>query len=666
MDAETTDAPETRREPDTLFQRLAAFEPTTFDADSRTVELVWTTGAEVTRRDVWTNEKWVERLAVTDAAVDLSRLNAGAPVLNSHSQWSLADVIGVVERAWIEKGKGHAKVRFSDRPEVQPIVRDVQAGILRNISVGYRVDQWKDTPPSDRQPVRVREAVRWVPHEISLVPVPADAGAQVRSDPAGAADTPEASTRGVAPLNPEARMSEAVTQPGAQAPAPQPAVDIEAVRQEAIAAERSRLAGIDGVLTAAAALLPEEVRASLRAEAMTGGLSVDAVRARAFEVAAERARGGAAAPAISPVQTVRMGPSGDDPVVLRDAMADALAVQIRSTYKPQTDRHREWSGVRISDMARELLAARGERDVPRNRVALAERSFHSTSDFPLLLSSALNKVLLSDYALAEPTYRMFMARRTFNDFRPHSFLRVGDFPALSALAEGGQITLGTISEGREQITMATYARGVRVTRQMLINDELGAFNDFAGMIGRRILDFENATAFAQVTTGSGAGPNLADGSAVFTTGRGNRSASGAAIDVTSLGAARQALRNRTSPDGLKLNLSGRYLLTGPAYETIAWQFTSAQYVPATAATTNPFRGTYEPIVDANITGNNWYLFADPAVAPVYVYGFLSGAEGPQTRITNPPGTDGAVSVDVWLDFACGAIDWRGGQFNAGA
>lgn len=660
---------ETRRAPEALT-RQAKFEPSTFNAEARTVDLVWTTGAEVVRRDFWTGEKWIERLAVDEKAIDLSRLNAGAPVLNTHGQWDLGDVIGVVERAWIKDGKGYATVRFSDRPQVAPIVHDIRSGILRNISVGYRVAEWKDHHPTEKQPMRVREAVSWTPYEVSFVPVPADAGAQVRAagtaphDPSGAETSPQSATRGTAPHSQESRMDE--IDPGAQAPATPPAVDADAIRAAAVAAERQRAADVEAVLATAATLLPEAERAAVRAEAHAQGMSADAVRAALFERAAQAARGGAGAPPIVSAQTVRMGPSGDDPALIRDAMADALAVAIRADFKPANERFREYVGSRPSDMVRDLMAARGERDIPRNRVVLAERSFHSTSDFPLLLSSALNKVLLADYAQAAPTYRAFMGRRSFNDFKAHSFLHVGDFPALAPLAEGGTITLGTISEGREQLTLATYARGIRVTRQMLVNDDLGAFNDFSGMIGRRVMDFENATAFSVVTSGSGAGPNMADGNAVFTTTRGNRASSGAAIDVTTLSAARQALRSRTSPDGLKLNLSARYLLTGPAYETIAWQFASAQYTPNTAATTNPFRGVYEPIVDANITGNNWYLFADPSVAPVYVYGFLAGAEGPQIRVTNPPGTDGAVSIEVYLDFGCGAIDWRGGHFNAGA
>ena len=58
------------------------------------------------------------------------------------------------------------------------------------------------------------------------------------------------------------------------------------------------------------------------------------------------------------------------------------------------------------------------------------------------------------------------------------------------------------------------------------------------------------------------------------------------------------------------------------------------------------------------------LFADPITAPVYVYGFLNGAEGPQVTTGPVSGVDG-VEVSVIFDFGVGAIDWRGAWFNAG-
>lgn len=657
-----------------IVRALAA--PMTVNRADRTVEVIWTTGKRA-RNYVPGIGQIMEELDLAPTAVRMARIASGnAPVFDSHRKGSARDQIGRVVSARLEGKRGIATLQFSTAQDVEPLWQRVADGTVRSVSVGYSVHKYQSVKDGGET---VHRAVDWEPLEISLAPIPVDDGAIMRAAPEQAdqfvAVEPESPALPEAPAeraeqvptptiaapaaSQEQTMTDAVTT-AAPVIAAAPTIDIEAVRSEVLATERARIAGIETALTAAAALLPEAEVSALRSQAVSGGLSGDAVRGLAFD------RMTALAPQIQGAQRAQVGPSGDDPEVIRDAMAEALAVRMKPGYQPKGERHREWAGVRISDMARDLLAARGERNVPRNMVALAERSFHSTSDFPLLLASGLNKVLLADYALASPTYRMFMARRNFNDFKAHSFLRVGDFPVLEALGEGGEIKTGTISESREQITLATYAKGVRVTRQMLVNDDLGAFSDFAGMIGRRVVDYENSLAFAVVTSGSGAGPNLADGSAVFTTGRSNRSASGAAIDVTTLATARQKLREKTSLDGLKLNLAPRYLLTGPAYETIAWQYASAQYTPATAATTNPFRGVYEPIVDANITGNNWYLFADPGVAPVYAYGFLNGAEGPQVRTTNPPSTDGAVQIDVWMDFACGAMDFRGGWFNAGA
>lgn len=650
-----------------MATRAARAEPATLDAEAREVEVIFSTGARAINYVPGEGICW-EELDMSAGAIRMGMLNSGtAPVLDSHDSGEVEHVLGRVVSARLERGVGVARLKFSGADDVLSTWQKVQDGTLRTVSVGYKIHGYeKSTAKDGRTLVRVTD---WEPYEISVVAIPADPGAVFRAaldvaraaeiDGEAAADASETAVAETTTETPALAGSGDRNMAEATPAAPvADAVDVEAVRAAAITAERARVNEIDAALAPAVTRLGADGVAAIRSKAIADGSNAEAARAMAFDLLVKQS---------APIQTAHVDASGDDPVAIRDAMAEALVMRMKPKYKPANQRAVEYRGVRFSDMVRELMTAQGERNLPRNPVAFAERAFHSTSDFPLLLSSALNKVLLADYAQAAPTYRMFMAQRTFNDFRAHSFLRAGDFPTLETLLEGGEIKTGTISEGREQVTLATYAKGVRVTRQMLVNDDLGAFTDFGGMIGRRVVDFENALAFSTcITAGSGAGPNLADGNAVFTTTRGNRSASGAAIDVTTLSTARAALRGRTSPDGLKLNLSPRYLLTGPAYETIAWQYTSAQYVPATAGTTNPFRGVYEPIVDANITGNNWYLFADPAVAPVFIYGYLDGAAGPQVRTTNPLSTDGAVQVDVWMDFGVGAIDWRGGYFNAGA
>ena len=123
-----------------LLQTRAQFLPASADTEARTVEVTWTTGAPVLRRDI--GGSYYEELSLGDA-VNMERLNNGAPLLNSHKAADLSDIVGVVERAWIDEKEGRALVRFSDRAEVEPIWRDVQRGIIRNISVGYAVDEFE-------------------------------------------------------------------------------------------------------------------------------------------------------------------------------------------------------------------------------------------------------------------------------------------------------------------------------------------------------------------------------------------------------------------------------------------------------------------------------------------------------------------------------------------
>jgi hypothetical protein len=149
--------------------------------DARTVDLIFSTGASVDRMDYWSGKRYIEKLSMDPAHVRLDRLNAGAPLLDAHSAYSVGDVLGAIQpqSARIEKGKGVATVRFSKRDAVEPIFQDVVDGIIRNVSVGYRVYKFvEDTPKDGGTPTRT--AIDWEPFEISMVPMPADVGARVR------------------------------------------------------------------------------------------------------------------------------------------------------------------------------------------------------------------------------------------------------------------------------------------------------------------------------------------------------------------------------------------------------------------------------------------------------------------------------------------------------
>jgi hypothetical protein len=153
------------------------------DPEARTVDVCFSTGAPVTRYDWVSGKRYVEQLSMKPAHVRLERLNAVGSLLDTHSAFSVADIFGAVVpgSARLEGGLGLAKVKFSKRDAVEPYWQDVVDGIIRALSAGYKVHTYQETTGRDNA-LPTRLAIDWEPYEISLVPMPADAGATVRQD----------------------------------------------------------------------------------------------------------------------------------------------------------------------------------------------------------------------------------------------------------------------------------------------------------------------------------------------------------------------------------------------------------------------------------------------------------------------------------------------------
>lgn len=154
--------------------------PETVNKASRTIDLVWYTGATVPRLNGWTGEQYTLAFSMDPAHVKLGRLNAGAPLVDSHNTGTIQNVLGVVRKAWLNGKQGLATVEFSARPEVETIWKEVQAGILQNVSMSAVINATKDITPKG-QKMRSLLAIDWEPQEISAVPVGADPGAKFLS-----------------------------------------------------------------------------------------------------------------------------------------------------------------------------------------------------------------------------------------------------------------------------------------------------------------------------------------------------------------------------------------------------------------------------------------------------------------------------------------------------
>lgn len=431
------------------------------------------------------------------------------------------------------------------------------------------------------------------------------------------------------------------------------AVDTDAIRAEAIKAERTRVSKIQ------AAVRNSRLDPAFGDELVAEGVSAEVANERIIAKYAE-VNSPATGPEIRNVVVAQ-----DDTQTRFDAMSEAMAIKFGLKAEPSAAA-RQYMDCGIVDMAAERIGHRGRYNTFAAREAILNSAMHTTSDFPVILESALNKSLEARYQMAAPTYREFTSQMTFNDFRAHKVIRAGDFPTLQEVNEHGEIPAGTFSEAYESATVKAYGVQVGFSRQLLVNDNLGAIQQVLSSRADAVAAFEDATFYAMMLVSTGAGPTLAETSrAVFNTTDDTKANTGAAISVTTLSEARAALRKKTSLDGLKLNIVPRILLVGPAYESIALQYTSTNYVASESSKFNPWAGSLRVVVTPYITGNGWYLLAEPAAGSNFTWGLLNGYGAPRFRMDEPFGQQG-MRVSLEHDFGCAAVDYRFGYLNAGA
>lgn len=638
----------------------------TFDEADNSVEVVFTTGARGARFDWRRWELIDEELSTETAHVRLDRINRGGPVLNTHGSYELEDQIGVVVdgSARMEGGEGIATLRFSRRESVAPIVQDIRDRVIRNVSVGYRVHEYEVTEREGERPLY--RAVDWEPYEISFVPVPFDEGAQTRSGEAEQGGNPCIFRRAVSASTQERIMPENQEQTGGASASnetqttttEQRSTDTQQRQEQP--QQPATVSGADVRTAARNAGLTADATMELLERHADQPFTRDALMADIGRRFAERDSG---ASTVNRVQVTR--DAGD---TMRRGMGDAIFHRI-SPGAELSDVGRAYRGMSLLRMAEEFLGSEGVNARGMTAVDIAERSLHSTSDFPALMANAMNRRLRSAYEENQPSYQRW-ARRAPNapNFKSIDVVQMSALPDLLKVNEGGEVKYGTISDGKVSYVVLTYARALGITRQTIVNDDLRALErvvtGFAGSASR----LENRTVYAQLT----ANPVMPDGDALFHANHGNLAGAGGAISATTLGAGRTAMRLQKGLQKEELNLAPVHLIVPATQEQLAYQYTSSQFVPAKAADTNEFRAggrtALEPIVESILDASSttsWYLAASNGQVDTVEYCYLEGTEGVQMSSRIGFTVDG-VEVKASLDFGAAVIDHRGLYRNAGA
>jgi ATP-dependent protease ClpP protease subunit len=405
-------------------------------------------------------------------------------------------------------------------------------------------------------------------------------------------------------------------------------------------------------------------------------MTVDVVRQRALD-----ALGAASTPIAVAGGVPRVNAGDDARDKFRTGATQALAARGGLLQREATN---EFNGMTLCALAAHSLTMAGVsvRGMSNDQIARRVLAAQSTSDFPLIASNTAGKALRKGYEAAPSTYERWCAVGSVSDFKAHPRLQLGSFNSLATILPGGEYTYGTFAEEGESITATTKGKGLKLTRQLLVNDDLGAFLQASQRMGRAARRTVNVDVYTLWMSGSGnKGPTMSDTGQLFnstavTTAGGHANyveGAGTTLSGVNIALGRTAMRRQQDPSLREiLNIAPRFLITPVTLEDTAWAILNSTADPSSS---NPAKRNYvkdvanlelvtDPLLDASsITA--WSLVADPGDVPVVEVDFLDGNSTPYIDDAIDWDTD-AMKLKVRLDYGLSAIDWRGGYRSKGA
>lgn len=289
------------------------------------------------------------------------------------------------------------------------------------------------------------------------------------------------------------------------------------------------------------------------------------------------------------------------------------------------------------------------RKYAKHKRAYLMKEAETTSDFPILFGTVLERSLLGNYTIAKPDWRAYVKVGTQNDFRVSNLIGIRGLESnLSQVAEREEYKQKTLKEGKVQNQVFKYGRAFGVSWETFINDDLGALNDLSSRLSNAALRTEYFQATKLIVSSSG--PNAAlfgsalvhpiDGVTINNKGALPFNADNLAATIT-------AMQNQVDIDGEPIVFDGFHLVFGPALQIAVLKVLNPASLIATGVPTGsvalttsanvvatlnikPHMNPYIPIIDT--TGNkaySWYVIGDLSNGAAVQMNFLRGHETPE-------------------------------------
>ena len=347
---------------------------------------------------------------------------------------------------------------------------------------------------------------------------------------------------------------------------------------------------------------------------------------------------------------------------------------ITASYSPQVvEAGNKYRGITLKELIRVCASLEG-RNVPPTFNNETITAGYSTVSLPGILGNVAGKVALQSFQ-AQPTIAPRLCRAgDLADFKESERYRMTDVGDLEQISNGGELKNGGMKEDKATNKLETYGKIFTITRQMIYNDDLGAFLTIPKAMGQRAARKIDQLFHARLL----ANPTFTDNKALFHADHNNYLAgSDSALSLTSLKAAYTKFLNAKDSDGMPICVVPKYLFVPTELDAFARELAfpgnvvgGTTVTPAHSAVAHlNLEVISSPYLNSPAFKNNsstgWYLFGDPEQIDTFEIGYLQGRRVPTIEHGETNFNTLGMSFRVVFDLGIREQAYQGMVFNKG-
>ena len=641
--------------------------------DSRTIEFSFSSEKPAKRYGLGKKGNLIEYDEIlsheTEENVDFSRIRTSGSLLFNHDA---NQVIGKIEDVYFDAAerKCRCRVTFDKDYESDKIFQKVKSGSIKGVSFGYMINKFERKVENKAEKLI---ATRWTPYEITITPIPLDDNVGIgRSLEGGVEEMEEKEGIRSEEEGKKKEDSKEESKKDDEKESDNNATkEEESEKKEEKSSEECKKSG-ERELDIEMSMAKNEKQRCLDItklcrsfnianerveEFIEGDKTLDEVRAILLDEFKEKKRG-------LEVGGVEVTGNGRDNFT-RD-ITSALMVKAGYGEGNEKDEIRNMAGMGFRDIAIQSLKYEGIDAGRMNNDELFKRALSPGGAFASVMDNTVNKSMAKAYQAAPTTFEKWTTKGSETNFKGSTRYRISEAGELTKIAENGEFEFDEMKDEGVKTSVATFGKSFGLTREALINDDLGILTrvPMAYVVAAK----RGINKLVYKTLASN--PTIYDGQKLFDESKHKNQGTAGAMSVESIGEFRKLLRKQTNLRGEEvLNIPLKYILVPAALETKAEQLllSVADINGAHSGVTNPFRGKFEIISDAELDGYSeaaYYGIGDKNVAESIVVSYLNGKEAPTLESQIAFDRLG-INYRIFIDYGVNVVDYRAMVMNAG-